>query len=340
MKFKIRSFTSVLQSAVLSLGLFFAASAQAQDPTYIVRLGSPTMNDTMHHWMELFKKGVEARTEGKMRIDLFPAGQLGAVPRQVEAVQFGSQEMFTIASEFLVGLDKRYMVPSAPLLFDNIQHASRAVQDPEFSEKFLKIGDDKGLRGISMFCSDRTTYTFTKPINSYKDMAGRKIRIFASDMERETINRYGATGVGMSLGEVLPALQQGVVDGARTTISVFVPFKFYDSAKYLLKTEESMVCPIQIVNRQWFESLPENIQTVILEEAASAARATSVFAVGFAEGNYESWVKNGGEIVELTPEQRTELTALLKDVGEVVTSKEPGMAEMYRQLKEVAERTR
>jgi len=340
MKFNVGSIRSIASSLLLTTGISLSVSAQAQEPAYVVRLGSPTMNDTVHHWMKLFKEGVENRTEGKMRIDLFPASQLGPIARQIEAVQFGAQEMYTVPPEFLAGIDKRFMVVSAPLLFDDIEHGFQTVQDPDFSKTIFEMGANRGILGISMFCADPTSYTFTAPLKTYKDAAGRKIRIFASDMERETIHRFGATGVPMSLGEVLPALQQGVIDGARTTVSIFNAFKFYGSAKYLLKTEESMVCPLQFVSRQWFESLPGDLQQILLEEAKSADLATHQFALGFLEDNYKSWVDNGGEIIELTPEEREEMTRQLQEVGEVVTSKDSATAQTYRQLKEIADRTR
>jgi len=340
MRFNRRTFRKLVQTVVAAVGVCVAAGAYAQNPEYVVRLGSPTMNDTVHHWMKLFKEGVEKRTEGKMRIDLFPASQLGPIPRQIEAVQFGAQEMYTVPPEFLAGIDKRFMVVSAPLLFDDIEHGFRSVQDPEFSKTIYELGANKGILGISMFCADPTSYTFTEPLDSYKDMAGRKIRIFASDMERETISRLGATGVPMSLGEVLPALQQRVVDGARTTVSIFNAFKFQGSAKYLVKTEESMVCPLQFVSRQWFESLPKDLQKIILEEAKAADEATHKFAVGFLADNYKGWVDNGGVIVELSEAEREEMRRQLKDVGEVVSSKDQASAKIYGQLKEIADRLR
>lgn len=340
MKLNAGSLRAMLRSLLLATGVCAAVGAQAQNPAYVVRLGSPTMNDTVHHWMKLFKEGVEKRSEGKMRIDLFPASQLGPIPRQIEAVQFGAQEMYTVPPEFLAGIDKRFMVVSAPLLFDNMEHGFRTVQDPEFSKIVFELGADKGILGISMFCADPTSYTFTSGLKSYKDVAGRKIRIFASDMERETIQRFGATGVPMSLGEVLPALQQGVVDGARTTVSIFNAFKFYGSAKYLLKTEESMVCPLQFVSRQWFETLPQDMQGIVLEEAKAADLKTHEFALSFLEQNYKSWVDNGGEIVELTPQERDEMSRQLKDVGDAVTGKDSATADIYRKVREIADRTR
>ncbi|NYT67155.1 TRAP transporter substrate-binding protein [Pusillimonas noertemannii] len=340
MNFKARFFRFALQTLLLPAGLCIAFSSQAKDPAYVVRLGSPTMNDTVHHWMKLFKEGVEKRTEGEMRIDLFPASQLGPIQRQIEAVQFGAQEMYTIPPEFLAGIDKRFMVVSAPLMFEDLEHGFRTVQDPEFSKFMFELGANKGIIGISMFCADPTSYTFTEPLQTYKDAEGRKVRIFASDMERETIHRLGATGVPMSLGEVLPALQQGVIDGARTTVSIFNAFKFYGSAKYLLKTEESMVCPLQFVSRRWFESLPQDLQKILLEEAKAADIATHQFALGFLADNYKSWVDNGGVIVELNPEQREEMRAKLEDVGKTVADKDPATAKAYSQLRAIADRTR
>jgi TRAP-type transport system periplasmic protein len=334
----MRQAVAVAFLAIGAAGLQQAAIAQT--PTYVVKFGSPTINDTVHHWMKLFKEGVEKRTQGRMRVDLFPASQLGPIPRQIEAVQFGTQEMFSAPPEFLAGIDKRFMVVSAPLMFKDIEHGFKTVQDPAFSKTVFEFGTGKGIRGISMFCADPTSYSSTKPIRSMQDFAGRKIRIFASDMERETMRRLSATGVPMSLGEVLPALQQGVVDGARTTVSIFTAFKFYGSAKYLVKTEEAMVCPLQFVSRQWFDGLPKDIQTIMLEEAKAADIATHKFAVNFLAENYKRWTENGGEIAELSASDRAELTRRMQDVGATVTKSDPALQQAYNQLKSVADRLR
>lgn len=320
------------------LTLFCSGGAFAQEQTYVLRLGSPTLNDTVHHWMKAFKVGVEKRASTRIRVELYPASQLGPTARQIEAVQLGTQEMFSAPPEFLAGIDKRYMLISAPLLFKDIEHGFRTVQDPAFSKIINDFGMQKGIKRLSMFCADPTSYVFSKPIKTVRDFGARKIRIFSSDMERETLRKLNATGVPMSLGEVLPALQQGVVEGARTTVSIFTAFKFYGSAKYLVKTEEAMVCPLQFVNRQWFDSLPKDLQSILLEEAKLADIDTHEFAFKFLNENYKKWVENGGEIAQFSGSEREDFLKKMSEVGTTVTATDPALKNAYSEIKAIAER--
>src|SRR5690606_41674029 len=77
--------------------------------------------------------------------------QLGPIPRQIEAVQFGAQEMYTVPPEFLAGIDKRFMVVSAPLLFDDIDHGFRSVQDPE-DRKSTRLNSSHVKISYAVFC--------------------------------------------------------------------------------------------------------------------------------------------------------------------------------------------
>jgi len=102
--------------------LVFAASAHAQQ--YTMKLSTPTINDVTIEWMNVFKKGVESRSGGKIKVEIYPANQLGPIPRTVEGVALGTIEMTTPATGFFVGLEPRFVVFDAPGLFDDMRHAA------------------------------------------------------------------------------------------------------------------------------------------------------------------------------------------------------------------------
>src|SRR5262249_57338896 len=85
------------------------------------------------------------------KAELYPASQLGAIPRMIEGTQLGSIQIFISPPEFFVGVDQRFELLSAAGLADNEQHAVRIVSDPEFAKAFLAVGSNKGLIGVSLF---------------------------------------------------------------------------------------------------------------------------------------------------------------------------------------------
>lgn len=84
-----------------------APAAFAQGKTYVMKLSTATINDTQHEWLRRFAAMVEKDSGGRIKGEIYPASQLGPIPRQIEGVQFGSVQAWIGPPEFLVGVDKR-----------------------------------------------------------------------------------------------------------------------------------------------------------------------------------------------------------------------------------------
>src|SRR6202046_350842 len=97
----------------LALALTFGA-AQAQDKTYVMKVTLPTINDAPHQFAKDFAALVEKDSGGRIKGEVYPASQLGSVPRQIEGTQFGAIQMAVIPSEFWVGVDQRFEITAAP----------------------------------------------------------------------------------------------------------------------------------------------------------------------------------------------------------------------------------
>jgi TRAP-type transport system periplasmic protein len=258
----------------------------------------------------------------------------------IEGVQLGTIGMVTIPPGFFTGIDQRYSVLAAPGVFDGIAHGHRVVHDPEFKKVFWTIGDAKGLKMISMSCDTPSDYVTVKPIRTIADFRGRKLRVFGSKFEIETLRRLGATGVPMPLSEVIPAIQQKVIDGNKAGITVFVPFRYQTVAKYALKSTESIICINRMVSQKWFDKLPAGIQKIVSEEAGSADRRIIKFNVAVIQKMYGLWTKNGGTLTEFSPAEEKQLNRMLATVGETVLKNQPEVLAVYNVMKKVADRTR
>lgn len=330
--------TAIAIGAALAIAAIAGGSSVAAAQTKM-KIGSPTINDTIHFWMKQFKQKVEAKTD-KIAVQLYPASQLGAIPRMIEGLQLGTIEAAVIPPAFLNGVDKRFGVLDAPNLLTGIKQASRAVNDPEFKKVFWSIGEAKGIKILSIICDTPTDYALKTPVTGLADFKGKKIRIFGSPMEREVMSAIGATGVPMPLSEVLPALQRGVIDGNKAAITIFVAFKYYNVAKHLFRPKESMICPMKMVSKRWFDRLPKDQQALIQQAALDADKETVEFAVGFVEKAYGIWKKNGGSISELTPAQQEKFRELIAPVGPKIAASDPALKEVFDALKAASERSR
>ena len=314
-----------------------AAPAAAQKKIDI-KIGSVTIKDTVHQWMINFEKNVERRIGNRVDVRVFPAGQLGGIHRQIEGVQLGTQEMTLLPPDFFVGIDKRFMVTSAPGLFRDLRHAQNALHDPAFKKMFFTMADGKNITGIGIYCGDLAHYVSRKPIKRLADFEGKKIRVFASDVERETMRRLGASPAPIPLLEALQALQRGTVDGMKSGLAIFVTFKYWSVTEHLTRTNESTICVQTIANPAWMRKLPGDIRQVLMEEGQNTDWETLAFSEAFLETNEGAWKSQGGKIYDLTPAEREEMRKRLVTVGESVVEGLPAVKRVFEMLKAAAAR--
>ena len=104
--------------------------ARAEDKTYVMKLGTATINESQHEWCKRFAATVEKDSGGRIKGQIYPASQLGPIPREIEGVQFGAIQGYVGPPEFLVGVDTRYEVLSAPGLVTDMAQGVRVASDP------------------------------------------------------------------------------------------------------------------------------------------------------------------------------------------------------------------
>ena len=141
--------------SIVVAGAFGAAlalqlgAAQAQDKVYEMKISAPTIHDVPDTFGSMFGAAVEKDSGGRIKAEVYPASQLGSIPRQIEGTQFGSIQCSVIPPEFFVGVDERFEVMAAPGLVDSMAHGQRVAADPAVIKLMLSLGADKGLHGVS-----------------------------------------------------------------------------------------------------------------------------------------------------------------------------------------------
>jgi TRAP-type transport system periplasmic protein len=322
-------------SLALSLG-----AAQAQDKTYVMKITTPTVNDGPHQLAKNFGAAVERDSGGRIRPEVYPASQLGSLPRQIEGVQFGAIQCAVIPPEFFVGVDERFEVVAAPGLVESLQHGQRIAADPAVLKLMLSLGAEKGLHGAGMFVVQPDSLVSKTPIRHLADLQGKKIRIFASDFQSITSKRLGATPVAMTLGDVLPALQQNAIDGAIAGITVFNAFHYQDAAKYVNEINQPSIFLMLEISKKWYESLPADLQQVIDKDAAVETVAINPQSIDFFNKARQSWVDNGGELTSFPPDEQAAMLKTLASVADDVSKAKPALRAAYEIVADAAKRTR
>jgi TRAP-type C4-dicarboxylate transport system substrate-binding protein len=328
-----------MRSIVLVAALALAAPAAAQQ--FTMKLSSPTINDVSQEWMKAFKAGVEARSGGRIKVELYPASQLGPIPRTVEGVALGTIEMTLPATGFLAALEPRFVVFDAPGLFDSTLHAERVFADPEIAKRLATFGSTKGVEPLITFAHGPLMLLAHRSVRGVGDFKGQKIRVpGGAPMHIEPFRKLGASPVSIPLGEVMPAMQNRTIDGFIGGLTVFTSFKYYDVAKGLTRLPGSHLIAAGLVNRNWMKSLGPDLERIVREEARKAESLFSTFGVEDVERGKKIWAQNGGENIELSSPEAQRYLAETTSVLPGLLAANPQLKEDYEALVAAARRTR
>ena len=314
----------VLLAAAVSILMGLAGSAGAQTASPIVmKLSTATLNDTQHEWLKRLAAAVEQDSGGRIKGELYPASQLGAIPRQIEGVQFGAIQGWVGPPEFLVGVDERYEVLSAPGLFSSRDQYLRTINDPAVRDLMLGLGANKGLVGVGIFPLGPSSIITKKPIRRLADFAGLKIRVLASPFQLELIKRMGASPIAMTLADVLPALQQGALDGSLTTMTQYTTLHYIDAAKYVTETDQPYVTSIAVLSKKWLDGLSPDLQKIVRDDATKVSADIVAFIVQFFDAQRKIWIDSGGEVTRLPVEDQAEMISRISNIGVDLSASKP-----------------
>jgi TRAP-type C4-dicarboxylate transport system substrate-binding protein len=317
----------------------FAGGAAAQDKSITIKLVTATLNDAQHEWMKRFAVAIEKNTNGRIKAEVYPASQLGAIPRMIEGTQLGSIQIWVGPPEFLVGVDQRFELLSVPGLFQSDQHALKTIADSEFSKAFLAVGANKGLIGASLFFTGPAAFDMRAPFRSLADLKGKKVRVLASPFQMEQLTRLGGTGVPLTLGDVLPALQQGTLDGALGALPVFSALQYQGTAKYMTETGQAYIFSIAMVSKRWFDGLSPELQGIVMATSKQAAAEAIPWSLDFLVEQRKAWADKGGEVIALSAADRTEMMAKLASVGDDIVKTKPELKPLWDQMVATAKRS-
>jgi TRAP-type transport system periplasmic protein len=335
------AFPKLLRHLMATLVILTASCGPALAAPFVMKMSSPTVNDMSQEWMRAFKEGVEARAGGRIKVEIYAAGQLGSIPRTVEGVALGTIELVIPATGFLVGLEPRFSVFDAPGLFDNPAQAVRIFEDPQIRKRLLSFGATKGVEPIALVVHSPLALLSHKPVRSIADFKGQKIRVpGGTPLHLEPFRRLGASPLSIPLGEVLSAMQNRTIDGMIAGSTVYTSFKYYDVAKALTYLPNSYIIAAGLVNSAFLRSLGPELEGIVREEAMKAERLSATWGVEDVERARKIWSEHGGESIDLPPQEATRFLAEVGAVTSKLLSQNANINEDYQALLEAAKKYR
>lgn len=315
----------------------FATTAVAQSE---MKIGYGTINDPQHAIAQEIQKRIGGNKALGIKVSIYPAGQIGKIPRMIEGLQFGTLEALITPPGFLVGINPAFQVPDAPGLFTDINHAFKALNDPAFFKPYSKLASARGITMASMYVYGPTSFASKKPIRTLADFKGQKIRVLATKMESTLVGKFGAAGVPMPYTEVLPGLQRGTVDAVRSSIIVMGGSKFFTVTKFITVVESGMIPSVVMVSDVWLKKLSAKQRDAVTSELAAMSQWNNDTAAAFGKNAEKLWKDNGAEVIRLSAADQKTFMDTVRPLGDEFLGKHKseGVREMYGLLKDAAKR--
>lgn len=252
-----------------------AAPVPAARPTEVieVKMGhvEPPGSPLDQAW-QFFANWVENTSGGRLKVDVYPAGQLGGMTELFESVKTGTLKISQGDEGAMASFYEPFLIASVPYLFPNEEVALR-FYDSEFFQNKINAGlaEKTGVRIIG-----RGSYGFRcwsnnkKEIRTPADFRGMKLRVMQTPLFMRYVQALGAAPTPISFPELYSALQQGVVDGQENPVSVILDQKFHEVQKHLTVDDHVAGVNTILVNEQWFQSLPEDLRQILYTGARIA----------------------------------------------------------------------
>ena len=309
-----------LTTSALGLSLLtFGASAQAVERLRVA--GNHPVEDAVSRSMVVFKDLVEERSNGEIKVDLFPAMQLGGATENVDQVRSGTLFATLISSAYLTRLVPEYEALSLPFLFDSRAQAFDMVEGKvgqQLSDKMAKQGFEVLSYGEIGF---RHVTNNLRPIEKAEDFQGMRIRLQPNEVHLQTFRALGANPVSMDVSELYSALQQGVMDAQENPYSTIDSRRFNEVQKHLSDTSHFYDLLVVMANKRRFERLSPEHQEIVqtaMQEAMQWQRDT---AEEEDNGYRDKLVAAGMTFTSITPEVRDELRSATASVVEQVKNR-------------------
>jgi C4-dicarboxylate-binding protein DctP len=302
------------KALVCTLALSALSSAMAADPviikfSHVVAEQTPKGKGAL-----LFKKLVEERLPGKVKVEVYPNSSLFGDGKEMEALLLGDVQMIAPSLAKFEQYTKTVQLFDLPFLFDDISAVDRFQLSPE-GQKLLKSMESKNITGLAYWHNGMKQLSANKPLRDPKDARGLKFRVQASAVLEEQFKAVNANPRKMSFAEVYQGLQTGVVNGAENPYSNIYSQKMHEVQKYITESNHGVLDYMLITNTKFWNGLPPDVRSELEKITQEVTVEVNKQADDLNQADKQRIIEaKTSEIIELTPEQRKEWREAMQPV--------------------------
>lgn len=329
----------MLSASLLVSLMVMSDAALSQEYVLKFSVPAPPAEDAANTMFKQFAELVESRSGGKIDVQFYYGGQLGPIPSVIEGVAMGTVEMSIQLTGFLAALDPRYSVLDAPGLFEDEAHANRVFRDPQVRAMVSGFGTNTSTEVLMLFTAGELALASKNPIRGTADFKGIKVRTGgATPLVNLPLEKLGASPVSFSLGEVLPAIQTGVLDAGVANLQTFLGFKFADVAPHVTYLPGSVMAASALISRDFLDKIGPELAAVVKSSAADAFPVYDQMIPADKQRFEAIWQKAGGTINEFGKDEAQAYLQVVFQAADEIVSSNAQLADDYKILRDAAER--
>lgn len=273
---------------------------------------------------------LEERTDGRMRLDIFPNETLGAQAEVLGLLSDDIVAMGVISGSQMENLSLDFRVLGLPGVFDSVEHQMPVVHDPEIVGELYTSLEDSNSLTVMGGLTQGARHIYTKDrVETLDDLGGVKIRVQESELNLAMIRALGGSPTPMAFGEVYTALQSGVLDGAENNEVSYVTQNHYEVAPYFTNSNHLVGLDFMVASTEMLEGLdPADRQLLEDEWITTYLEHTELWEAATEDAIAEAEAGNA-QFVEIDPDEVREALAPLADQFLVT----PGQRELHDRIR-------
>ncbi|MBX2880631.1 MAG: TRAP transporter substrate-binding protein [Granulosicoccus sp.] len=309
--------TGVVATALIMAGMSGTALAACDDGELVIKFSHVTNTDKHPKGIAatLLEQRVNEEMNGTACMEVFPNSTLYDDDKVLEAMLNGDVQLAAPSLSKFEKFTKQFRIFDLPFMFKDVNAVDK-FQNSEAGQQMKDSMQRRGLQGLAFWHNGMKQISANKPLMSPSDAEGLKFRVQPSDVLVAQFEALGANPQKMAFSEVYGALQTGVVDGQENTWSNIYGKKFFEVQDGVTESNHGIIDYLVVASTEWWDGLDPAIRdqfATILEEVTTTRNAESS-AVN--QQNKEAIIAAGGEVRQLSDEQRAAWVEALKPVWE------------------------
>ena len=310
----------ILTTAVSALALSMGASvamAACDDGETVVKFSHVTNTDKHPKGIaaSLLADRVNEEMDGTMCMEVYPNSTLYNDDKVLEAMLQGDVQLAAPSLSKFETFTKKYRLFDLPFLFEDIDAVDR-FQASETGQALLDTMQRRGLQGLGYWHNGMKQMSAKVPLLEPSDAEGLKFRVQSSDVLVAQMEAIGASPQKMAFSEVYGALQQGVVDGQENTWSNIYGKKFFEVQDGITETNHGIIDYMLVTNIDWLDGLDADVREQFLTIVDEVTQTRNAESAQVNQEAKQAIIDAGGEVRQLTPEQRAAWVEAMNPVWE------------------------